>query len=235
MDRPKMASTKKRKGPGRPGGLSKLSDEILDVAEIMFADFGFAGTSMRQVAEVVEANPSLISYYFSNKENLFRAVFLRRGLKISEERVVRLEALEKKGNYTPRDLVRAFLEPPEKLRGSKQGRAFLRLHARMHMEPEEISYDLRRQVYQASTEAFASSFARLLPQLPLITIHHKISLMIGAYLYAFSDTNRLQEFCAPDWPKPAREQLLEDVIEFVTAGMIVGATAAPRSLKGAGF
>lgn len=212
--------TRKRKGPGRPEGRSTLPDEILDVAETMFADLGYAGTSLRKVADTVQANPALINYYYSNKENLFGAVFLRRGLKITEERMQRLAELEESESYSVEQLVRAFLEPSERLRDTKQGRSFLRLHARLHMEPEEISYELRRKVYQESTLAYAQAFERLLPDIPRATIYHKISLMIGSYLYAFSDTNRLQELSDPTEISGAREHLLTDTVNFVTAGML---------------
>ncbi|MEQ3625833.1 MAG: TetR/AcrR family transcriptional regulator [Celeribacter sp.] len=214
--------TRKRKGPGRPEGPSTLPDEILDVSETMFADLGFAGTSLRQVAESVQANPALINYYYSNKGNLFRAVFLRRGLKIAEERMRRLDLLKESGNPTVEDLVRAFLEPSERLRDTKQGRAFLRLHARLHMEPEEISYELRREVYQESTLAYARAFELALPNVPPAAIYHKISLMVGSYLYAFSDTNRLQQLADPTIDSSARAALLKDTIDFVTAGMLAG-------------
>ncbi|MFV0243574.1 MAG: TetR/AcrR family transcriptional regulator [Qingshengfaniella sp.] len=214
--------TKKRKGPGRPGGQKNLSDDILDIAELLFADLGYAGTSMRQVAERVGANPALINYYFSNKENLFRAVFLRRAAKISDERMHRLRLLQTAGTYGLEDLVRAFLEPSEVLRRDIQGRAFLRLHARMHMEPEEIAFDLRRQVYQDSTVAFAHAFASLLPGQPLKTVYHKVSLMIGAYLYAFSDTNRMNELTADlEDPGPS-DHYLDDIVGFIAAGMRAG-------------
>ncbi|WP_226898557.1 TetR/AcrR family transcriptional regulator [Mangrovicoccus algicola] len=214
---------KKRNGPGRPGGQTNLSESILDVAEQMFADNGFAGTAMRHVAERIGATPALINYYFSNKETLFRAVFLRRAEKITEDRMARLAALEAAGGYCVEDLVRAFLEPTAALLDTAQGRSFLRLHSRLHMEPEEIAFALRRQVYQASTRAYAEAFARLLPDLPPRRVYHRVSLMVGAYLYAFSDTNRLGELTEGigDGPLPGGEgdRMLQDVVEFVAAGM----------------
>ncbi|WP_138466209.1 TetR/AcrR family transcriptional regulator [Poseidonocella sp. HB161398] len=213
---------KKRNGPGRPGGQTNLSDSILDVAEVLFADKGFAGTAMRHVAEKIEANPALINYYFSNKENLFRAVFLRRAEKITEARMARLAELEAAGGYGIEDLVRAFLEPTAALLETPQGRSFLRLHSRLHMEPEEIAFDLRRQVYQVSTRAYAEAFAALLPGMPRRRVYHKVSLMVGAYLYAFSDTNRLGELTEGLGAQEEQDGLIEDVVAFVSAGMRAG-------------
>lgn len=48
-------------------------DRILRAATELFADQGYAGTSMRQVAERAEANSALIYYYFGTKRDLFEA------------------------------------------------------------------------------------------------------------------------------------------------------------------
>ena len=51
-----------------------LRDTILAVATKLFADQGYAGTSIRQIVEASNCtNPSLY-YYFSSKEDLFRKV-----------------------------------------------------------------------------------------------------------------------------------------------------------------
>lgn len=50
--RPRLEKAPRRRaGPGRPEGVSNVRDEILDAAEIEFADLGYAGTSLRNVAE----------------------------------------------------------------------------------------------------------------------------------------------------------------------------------------
>jgi AcrR family transcriptional regulator len=41
----------------------------------MFAEHGYAKTSIRQIALAAEANVAAISYYFGNKAGLYRAVF----------------------------------------------------------------------------------------------------------------------------------------------------------------
>ena len=61
---------------------SKYSDKqkvILDVAQKLFAENGFAGTSVRDIAKEAEVNIAMISYYFGSKEKLLEAIFLRHG------------------------------------------------------------------------------------------------------------------------------------------------------------
>lgn len=49
--------------------------QIIDVAERLFAKKGFAGTSVRDIAQEADVNVSMISYYFGSKEKLIEALF----------------------------------------------------------------------------------------------------------------------------------------------------------------
>src|SRR5215207_1696194 len=88
------------RGPGRPEGVSDVRNDILDAAEDVFSSLGYAGTSLREVAEKAKVTQALISYYFGSKFGLFEQVFLRRSAPISQERIERLEALQKKGKMS---------------------------------------------------------------------------------------------------------------------------------------
>ncbi|MDP1623957.1 MAG: TetR/AcrR family transcriptional regulator [Bacteroidales bacterium] len=48
---------------------------ILEVAENLFLDKGFALTSTTEIARIVGCNQALVHYYFRSKERLFEAVF----------------------------------------------------------------------------------------------------------------------------------------------------------------
>ncbi|MBS1657839.1 MAG: TetR/AcrR family transcriptional regulator [Bacteroidetes bacterium] len=63
-------------------------DQILEAAEELFAQKGFEGTSVRDLAKKAKVNVAMISYYFGSKEKLFeslveyRAAFLREKLQL---------------------------------------------------------------------------------------------------------------------------------------------------------
>jgi AcrR family transcriptional regulator len=48
-------------------------DEILSAAQELFAEFGYAGTTMRMIAQRAGVAFGLVSHYFGNKEKLFLA------------------------------------------------------------------------------------------------------------------------------------------------------------------
>lgn len=49
--------------------------QILAVAERLFAEQGFSGTSVRDIAGAANVNVAMISYYFGSKEKLLEAIF----------------------------------------------------------------------------------------------------------------------------------------------------------------
>ncbi|HRN55253.1 MAG TPA: TetR family transcriptional regulator [Agriterribacter sp.] len=70
---------------------------ILEAAEQLFADKGFNGTSVRDIAQHAGVNPAMISYYFGSKEKLLVALIAHR----SGYTYDILEELNKNGRLSP--------------------------------------------------------------------------------------------------------------------------------------
>ncbi len=76
--------------------------DILNAAEGLFSEFGFEGTSTRQIAKESGANMAMINYYFGSKEGVFLEIMESRisGFKsqldlISDEKIPAKEKLLK--------------------------------------------------------------------------------------------------------------------------------------------
>lgn len=69
-DRPEPSAPRR---PGRPPAEDGPStrERLLDRARELFAQHGYAGVSLRKLAEVARVNPALIHYYFGDKESLY--------------------------------------------------------------------------------------------------------------------------------------------------------------------
>jgi AcrR family transcriptional regulator len=79
---------------------------ILTVAEQLFADQGFDGTSVRDIAQHANVNLAMISYYFGSKEKLLEAMIEdRAGYTLGI-----LEELNKDQNLTPWDKIDRLVE-----------------------------------------------------------------------------------------------------------------------------
>lgn len=79
--------------------LNEKKIQILQVAEILFAEKGFDGTSIRNIAKEAKINIAMVSYYFGSKERLLEALihFRTKDLKFKIENlsVENLEPIEK--------------------------------------------------------------------------------------------------------------------------------------------
>lgn len=61
------------RGPGRPGG-DESRARIIEAAGRLFADRGFDGVSVRELARHAKVNAAAINYHFGGKEGLYHAV-----------------------------------------------------------------------------------------------------------------------------------------------------------------
>lgn len=59
--------------------LNQKQIAILQIAEKLFAENGFDGTSVRQIAKEADINIAMISYYFGSKEKLLETLLFYRG------------------------------------------------------------------------------------------------------------------------------------------------------------
>jgi AcrR family transcriptional regulator len=73
--------------------------QILEVAEKLFSEKGFEGTSIRDISKHAKINIAMVSYYFGSKERLLEALILYKtsDLKLQLENLLQenLEPIEK--------------------------------------------------------------------------------------------------------------------------------------------
>ena len=68
-------------------------EKILDAAEALFVERGYAATSLRAIATAAGVNLAATNYHFGSKMGLFAAVFHRRIEPINQQRLVLLNEL----------------------------------------------------------------------------------------------------------------------------------------------
>jgi AcrR family transcriptional regulator len=116
--------------------------QILLVAETLFAEKGFDGTSIRNIAKVAKINIAMVSYYFGSKERLLESLIFYRtkDLKIQIENLL-VEDLD------PIDKINKLIEIYIKRINSNKG-IFRILHFEMATKKKELNiksfYELRK-------------------------------------------------------------------------------------------
>src|SRR5829696_3732005 len=80
--------------------------QIMEAAEKLIAENGFAGTSVRDIAEAAGVNLAMISYYFGSKEKLMEAMFRHRG----EHLTMQLQNILHNSNLAPMQKVEKLID-----------------------------------------------------------------------------------------------------------------------------
>ena len=99
-----------------PSG-SVVGDRIMNVAEKLFAEKGFEGTSIREITTRAQCNLAAVNYHFGGKENLYIKVFGRHLDVMRDRRIQRIQEVfsDSQGPVTIEKLLdsfcRAFVEP----------------------------------------------------------------------------------------------------------------------------
>lgn len=223
----KSKVTSKPRGPGRPSKRdieatsTDLRDKILDQAELAFAEAGFEGTNLRDIAARAGVNQGLIRYYFGSKADLFDECFRRRGQVLVKHREINLKKLlEESERPRIEDVVYAYLKPQWEMKYSgPNGAAFVAMQARLHAEPEEHALRLRREIYDASVMQYISALALLLPDIPRDIVSVRMAFLVGAYLFMLNDLGRIGDLTEGHLSSLGKDEMLHHLVTFLSAGL----------------
>jgi len=209
--------------PQRRRRKSDARESILNAAERLFGELGFAGCSLRNIAERAGVNQGMIHYFFRSKESLFQEAYLRCGAPLVAERMRLLdteEALAQGKPISVERLIEIFLTPAFKLamRGDS-GRAFLRMQAHLQLDDTRFSHALRQRLYDVSSIRFIAAFARSLTGLSREDVSWRFMFMLGAYQYALADTGRIEVISDGICIASNFADSLRQIIPFLAAAM----------------
>lgn len=141
-------------------------ERILDAAEALFAERGFAETSLRTITGAAGVNLAAVNYHFGSKKALIQAVFVRflDPLVAEVERQLNLMQASK-AQLTVEDLLQVLTRSVYDIhgKGSNRATAFLRLLGLAYTQSQA---HLRRFLGERYGEAFQHYVAHLKPALP---------------------------------------------------------------------
>ncbi len=233
-----MAPTTRRsataRSPGRPTGGNNMRDEILDVAERLFAAVGYEGAAQRVIASEAGVNQALINYHFGSKEGLYEAVVKRRGFEIVKAWEQALDTLEARTDPPPtvRELVSAYIGPQFALkRLGPSTVAFLQVQARLHNEPGEMFLRIRREIYDLVTKRYIRAMERALPDVDKSDVNWRVIFMIGTFLYMLPGMDRLDDLSDGHFSAQDVDEIVERLTVFLTAGMEAPSTDISRARR----
>jgi AcrR family transcriptional regulator len=154
-------------------------NKILDTAERLFGEQGYAATSLRHITAEAGVNLAAIHYHFGSKEGLLDHVVTRKAGPVNEQRLARLAELEAEtgdGALSVEKVLEAFFAPMAEM--ADRDPQFVRMMGRMIAEG--LMPGIVRKHFQPVTGRMMEALKRALPDLPESEFRWRMHFMIGA-------------------------------------------------------
>jgi AcrR family transcriptional regulator len=218
---------------GRPkGGSPEVTRErILDAAEALFAEGGYEGTSIRDIADRAAIGVAVVGYHFGPKEALFNTVIGRRGVIMNDQREHALRDARRQAGDVPIEvetLIRGYVSPFVEY--ARQGDAgwqnYAILMGRLANSPRGTEVIAKH--YDATARAYIEELIRTLPEADLAALVEGFMTMVSAMLFICASTGRLQALVSAFSGRTENAGILDNLIAFNAAGFLALNAGASR-------
>jgi AcrR family transcriptional regulator len=194
-------------------------ERILSAAETLFAQHGFAGTSLRQVTSRADVNLAAVNYHFGSKENLVNEVFRRRMDEMSQARLDALAIARQQPEAVLEAVLAAFIEPALALTLDRQGgSAFVRVLARAYAEKNERLRKFLSDNYGHVLREFSRALAECVPGLSKEQLYWRLDFIAGALTYAMADFGSIRRPAGVS-ERVHAQRAASELITFAAAGL----------------
>jgi len=193
---------------------------ILDAAERLFAERGYDGASVRDIARDAGAQIASISFHHGSKEALFERVVERRASELSRLRLDALAALKQSAEpLTLEAVLEAFLRPYlEKAgAGDPQWLAYARLVAMVSADARW--HKISERCFDPTAGLFIAEIARLFPQADKATISVAFVFSVSAMLSLSTSTWRIEALSGSLGNRQVMKTLADSLVRFCEAGL----------------
>ena len=192
--------------------------KILDTAERLIGDQGYAATSLRHIIAEAGVNLAAVHYHFGSKEDLLDELILRKAAGVNQERLSLLDRFEAEAAGGPLPVGRilaAFFDPM--IEAGSRNPQFVKLMGRMYAEgllPGVVS-----KHFQPTLIRFVQALRRSLPTLPEAELFSRLQFMIGAMSHAVCASRTVPAAVIPADGVPDFRQTMRWLVVFLTGGL----------------
>lgn len=199
---------------------------ILDAAERLFAESGYDGVPVREIAKAAGLGLSLVTYHFPSKDELFEQVLARRTEPLNALRRGALEAFEADGATDLRRLVDAYTRPFLILMadGDDGWRAYGELIAQT-AQTRKLSPLVTRH-YDDVARMFARSLQRLYPAAAFDDVVRAVAYSVPVMLSVFSAIRRVDSISQGSVSSADPHAAYPSMIDFIAGGIETALTAS---------
>ena len=196
--------------------------KILEAAESELAEYGYAGASIRNITQRAGVNVASINYHFGSKEKLIKELFKFRIMPLNELRLGLLEKAQTRsedGVVPVSGLVDILVRPTVARLMTKDGRRFVQAMARCMSEPLDFMCELDEEIFHEVFTTFLAAFQKALPDLDPSRVMIKLNFIICSMVGFMMHFPRMEQFVGFDLSKEQFDQVLDQYIEFISAGI----------------
>jgi AcrR family transcriptional regulator len=208
----------------------RVRERLLNAAERLFCEHGFAGTSIRDIAAEAKCNLASVSYYFGGKEELYADVWRRR-LIVLRNQIASIEKAmsENQGKPSLEELLRSFVEAfigslVDETRGSRLFQLMMREMVDRHL-PADMFVD---EVINPTLGAMQKALIKTCPGLQESQIALVVFSIVGQLIHAVRMRTMLEGSGSRGLPIFDLAEMVDHIIKFSAAGIRAYASETAR-------
>ena len=200
---------------------TRTREMLLDAGERLIAELGLDAVSLRMIMAEAGANPAAVHYHFGSRDGLLEAIFERRMGLTEPRRRVMMEALERSGRPSVRELLRALVRPllelPIEL--GEPGVRYLAFLAQVMRARSPVLMNIIARDIGDTLGRLVELLALALPELPPRVVVLRLLLGLEAALGALVDPELLV-VGIPDGEQPDPGRLEALLLDFMEGGLV---------------
>jgi AcrR family transcriptional regulator len=197
-------------------------NRILDAAEVLFAERGFADTSLRLITSEADVNLASVNYHFGSKKELIQAVLDRYLSLFMPELDARLHTLMAQEQLTLLQVFESFVDPLMKLVAVRtNGPAiFMQLLGRGYIDSQG---HLRRFItahYGPILQRITQAISKANPALSPADLFWRLHFTLGTVVFTMASADALRDIAQADFGQQLDvEGLVRNVIPYLASGV----------------
>ncbi|HCL3307765.1 TPA: transcriptional regulator PsrA [Pseudomonas aeruginosa] len=221
---------------------SETVERILDAAEQLFAEKGFAETSLRLITSKAGVNLAAVNYHFGSKKALIQAVFSRFLGPFCASLEKELDRRQAKPEAQHATLLHLLVSQAMavKPRSGNDLSIFMRLLGLAFSQSQGHLRKYLEEVYGKVFRRYMLLVNEAAPKLPPIELFWRVHFMLGAAAFSMSGIKALRAMAETDFGvNTSTEQVMHLMVPFFAAGMraesgiddplLAGAQLRPRN------
>ncbi|AOY47436.1 TetR/AcrR family transcriptional regulator [Vibrio cholerae] len=201
---------------------SSTKEKILDVAEGLFAEYGFNDTSLRTITSKAGVNLASVNYHFGDKKTLVRAVLNRYLEAFMPEMKQSLERLNERDDYDMAEVFEALRDPLRslsELRPNGTSR-FMLLIGRGYTDVQGHLRWFITNRYNDVLTLFTDSVLKANPNLTRETLFWRLHFTLGTCVFTMASSQALAEIAENDFgSKVDPKSVVDQLIPYLAAGV----------------